>query len=197
MRRCWTRWRTLGRLRRADLAQVCRPVPPTAGAGEAGRKARRYAQNARKRDLTALSSARWANTVIAANDTHRRRSQDAQDRHVAGLQAAITAIRKRLAQPTADRLTRAEQAARKKQRLPRGYSSQAERFQKQRRLQSLQAQLGRVTADRDCGRVRVTEGGRGLARTRHNLQAARLTAAKWREKWEAARWRIEAIGSGD
>ena len=43
----------------------------------------------------------------------------------------------------------------------------------------------------------MTEGGKRLARTRHNLQAAGLGLAGWREKWEAARWRIEAIGSGD
>jgi len=37
-----------------------------------------------------------------------------------------------------------------------------------------------VTADRDGGHVRVTEGGRRLARTRHNLGAAGLTMAGWR-----------------
>ena len=78
-----------------------------------------------------------------------------------------------------------------------GYPTQAERFAKQRRLQSLRAEISRVIADRDESRVRVTEGGRRRAKTRHYLQAARLTVARWREAWEAARWRIEAIGSGD
>lgn len=187
----------LGRLRRADLAAVSHPEPLGAGLDGPGRRqAWRDGLNARKRDLTALSSARWANAVIVANDAQYRRSRDAQDRHIDGLQAAITAIVKRLAQPTADTLTREEQTARKRQRLPRGYPTQGERFQKQRRLQSLRAEPGRVTADRDAGRVRVAEGGKHLARTRHNLRAAGLTVAGWREAWEASRWRIEAIGTG-
>jgi IS605 OrfB family transposase len=188
----------LGRLRRADLARVCRPVPPGPGLGDAGtRQARRDGLNSRKQGLTALSSARWANAIIAANDAQYRLSRDAQYRHIAGLRAAIETIERRLSQPASDTLTRQERAARKKGRLPTGYPTQAERFAKQRRLQSLRAELRRVTADRDDNRVRVAEGGNRLARARHNLQAAGLTVAGWREAWEAARWRIEAIGSGD
>jgi IS605 OrfB family transposase len=188
----------LGRLRRTDLARVCRPAPLATGMGEAGnRQARRDGLNSRKQGLTALSSARWANAIISANDAQYRISRDAQGRHIADLRAAIAAIEKRLARPTTDTLTRGERAVRKKDQLPKGYPTQAERFQKQRRLQSLQAELARAAADRDGGRVRVTDGGKRLARTRHHLEAAGLTAAGWREAWEAVRWRIEAIGSGD
>jgi IS605 OrfB family transposase len=188
----------LGRLRRADLARVCRPAPLAAGTGDAGqRQARMEELNSRKRGLTALSSARWANAVIAANDAQYRAARDARNRHIAGLRAAIAAIEKRLVQPTADTLTRQERAARRKDRLPRGYATQAERFQKQRRLQSLRAELRRIVADPDGGHVLVTEGGKRLASTRHNLQAAGLTEAQWREAWDVARWRIDAIGSGD
>jgi IS605 OrfB family transposase len=188
----------LGRLRRADLVQVCRPALLADGAGEAGRRhARRDGLNARKRALTALSSARWANAVIAVNDAQYRSSREAQGRHATDLRAAIAVIERRLSEPTADTLTRQERAIRRKQRLPKGYQTQAERFQKQRRLQSLRAELARVTAERDAGHVRVIEGGKRPAKTRHNLRAAGLTVAGWREKWEAARWRIEAIGSGD
>jgi hypothetical protein len=161
------------------------------------RQARRDGLNWRKKELTALSSARWANAIVAANDGQYRLSQDAQDRHIAGLRTAIAAIEKRLAQPTSDTLTPEERAARKKGRSLSGCSTQAQRFAKQRRLQSLRAELTRVTADRDAGRVRVTVGGRRLAKTRHSLQATGLNVAAWREAWEAARWRIEAIGSGD
>jgi IS605 OrfB family transposase len=139
----------LGRLRRADLARVCRPAPSATGTA-GGRQVRRDKLNARKRDLTALSSARWAHSVIAANDAQYRSSREAQDRHIASLKAATETIEKRLAQPAADTLTRAEQAARKKQRPPKGYPTQAERFQKQRRLQSLRAELRRTTACRDA-----------------------------------------------
>lgn len=188
----------LGRLRRADLTQTCRPAPSARGTGETGsRQARRDGLNARKRCLTELSSARWANAVIAGNDAQYRRSRDAQDRHITDLHAAIAAIKRRMAEPTADTLTRQERAARRKQRRPKGYPTQAERFQKQRRLQSLRAELARVMADRDDGRVRVTEGGKRLGKTRQNLRAAGLTLARWRMTWDAARWRIEAIGSRD
>jgi IS605 OrfB family transposase len=187
----------LGHLRRADLVRICRPASAAGTGGGGRRQTHRDGQNARKRNLTALSSARWANAVIAANDAQHRRSRDAQDRHIVGLRAAIETVEKRLALPTADTLTGKELAERKKDRLPKGYATQAERFQKQRRLQSLRAELHQVTADRGAGRVRVTDGGKRLARTRHSLQAAGLTLAGWQEAWQTARWRIEAIGSGD
>ena len=187
----------LGQLRRADLAAASRPEPLDVGPDGPGRlQARRNGLNSRKRELTALSSARWAHAIISANDAQYRSTRDAQDRRIAELRTTIAAIQKRLAQPTGDVLTRQEQAARTKGGLPKGYATQAERFQKQRRLQSLLARLSRVTADRDAGRVRVTEGGKRLAKTRHNLKAAGLTTAGWREAWKASRWRIEAVGAG-
>jgi hypothetical protein len=109
----------LGRLRRADLGRVCRPTMEAAG--ETGRQGRRDGLNSRKRNLTALSSARWANAIIAANDAQYRSAREAQGRHTADLRTAIATIEKRLAQPTADRLTREERAARKKSQLPKGY----------------------------------------------------------------------------
>ncbi|MEU1697428.1 IS200/IS605 family accessory protein TnpB-related protein, partial [Streptomyces hirsutus] len=45
-----------------------------------------------------------------------------------------------------------------------------------------------------AGRVRVVRGGKRLARTRHQLPAARLTQAQWRARWEAARWFLQADG---
>jgi IS605 OrfB family transposase len=188
----------LGRLRHADLIATSHPEPVNPGLDGPGRlQAARDALNARKRDLTALSSARWAHAIIAANDTQYKVSRAAQDRHIAGLRAAIAAIAKRLSQPTIDTLTPQERTVRKKNRRPKGYATQAERFQKQRRLQSLRAELAQVSADHGNKRVHVTEGGKRLAKTRHNLSAAGLTAAGWRQAWEAARWRIEAIGGGD
>jgi hypothetical protein len=61
----------------------------------------------------------------------------------------IATIEKRLAQPTGDSLTAQELRARRKAKLPKGYPTQAERFQKQRRLEVLRAKLDRVNADRD------------------------------------------------
>lgn len=84
----------LGRLRRVDLARVCRPVSADPGLDDAGkRQARRDGLNWRKKELTALSSARWANAIIAANDGQYRLSQDARGRHIAGLRGRSAGCR--------------------------------------------------------------------------------------------------------
>jgi len=186
----------LGRLRRADLAHVCRPMPPGPRLDdEARRQARRDVLNARKQAITAESSSRWAGTIIRANDDQYRLARQSQARHIVSLGAAISSIEKRLAQPTSDVLAREDRKTRRGQ--TKEYATQAERFQKQRRLQSLRAELGRVMADRDDKFARVVDGGKRLAKTRHNLSTAGLAEAEWRERWSCARWRIEANGSGD
>jgi IS605 OrfB family transposase len=188
----------LGQLRRADLAAVCRAEPLPAGAHtDARRQARRERLNHRKKTLTAQSSARWANAIIAANDAQYRLARDAQHRHITGLRAAIATIEKRLAAPTGDTLSARERRARRKARLPKGYATQAERFHKQRRLQHLRATLARAEADRGAGRVHVVDGTRRLAKARHHLDAAGLTLAQWQQNWACARDRISANGSGD
>ena len=101
--------------------------------GAAKRQARRDWLNTRKSALTAESSARWANAIIAGNDAQYRLARDAQHRHITGLRAAIATIEKRLAQPTTDTLTHEHCKVRRKAKLPKGYPTQAERFQKQRR----------------------------------------------------------------
>jgi hypothetical protein len=188
----------VGGLRRSDLAAVTRPEPlDSALDEEARRQARRDRLNTRKKALTPESSARWANAIIAGNDGQYRLARDAQHRHIIGLRAAIATIEKRLAAPTGDTLTPEQRRARRKAKLPKGYATQSERFQKQRRLQMLRAKLDRVTTDWDNYRVHVVEGGKRLAKTRQNLPAANLTESGWREEWDCARDRIEAKGSGD
>jgi hypothetical protein len=188
----------LARLRCSDLAAVSCSEAPDMGlsAGDL-RAVRRVRLNARKKALTAVSSARWANAIIAGNDDQVRLARDAQYRHIVGLRAAIATMAKRLAAPSAETLTAAERKARRKARGPKGYASQAERFQKQRRLQHLRGELARVEADRSVHRVRVVEGGKRLARTRHHLDEAGITVDQWRDRWDAARWRITAKGSPD
>jgi hypothetical protein len=188
----------LGRLRRADLAMASRPVRVAPGLDDAARRQdRRDRLNSRKQALTAQSSSRWANAIIGNSDSQYHLSRDGQARHIIGLRAAISTIEKRLAEPTADTLTPEQQTARRRARLPKGYPTQAERFQKQLRLQHLRAELTRLTAAHANRRVHIVEGGRQLARTRHHLGEAGLTLDQWQEQWGCARWRIEANGSGD
>lgn len=188
----------LGRLRRADLAATAQrdPVDSRLGAKER-RQVRRDRLNARKKVLTAQSSARWANAIIAGNDDQYCLAREAQYRHIVGLRAAIAAIEKRLAAPSTDTLTGAQRKARRKANGPKGYATQHERFTKQQRLQALRGQLAQAEEDRRNQRVRVTEGGKRLVRTRRHLDKAGLTVAEWTQKWAAARWRITANGSPD
>jgi IS605 OrfB family transposase len=153
--------------------------------------------NARKRQLTGQSSARWANAIIAGNDDQVRLAREGQYRHIVGLRAAITTIETRLAAPTGDTLTVARRKARRKTKAAKGYPTQAERFQKQRRVQHLRSDLARTEQDLAAGRVHVVEGGKRVAHTRHHLAAAGLTEPQWRQRWATARWRIRANGSPD
>ena len=188
----------LGRLRRADLAMISRPVPLDPGLDADGRReVRRGRLNARKKALTALSSSRWASAIIASNDDQYRLAKECQYRHINGLRAAIATIEARLAAPTADTLTVSERKALRQSKTPKGYAIQAERFQKQRRMQHLRGELAAVERDRASGIVRVVEGGKRLALTRHHLDKAELSVDQWRKKWDAARWRITANGSPD
>jgi hypothetical protein len=76
----------------------------------------------------------------------------------------------------------------------RGFATQAERFEKQRRLQRLQARLDEVERRLASGRVSVCRGGRRLAKLQRSLDLARLTDTEWRQRWEAARWFLTADG---
>ena len=114
----------LGRLRRADLVRVCRPEPIEPGLDEdAKHQVRRDRLNARKKALTAQSSARWASAVIVGNADQYRLARDAQYRHMIGLRAAIATLGKRLAAPTADTLTVAQRKARRAAKSTKGYAT--------------------------------------------------------------------------
>ncbi|MGX1507213.1 UNVERIFIED_CONTAM: IS605 OrfB family transposase [Streptomyces graminofaciens] len=139
----------------------------------------------RKRELTGVSSSRWAGSITKATHDQWALARRGQAAHIQGLEAGVKVIRHRLSLPVGAKGTR---------RVPGGYRSAHEWFHKTRRLRVLEDRLGRVRADRDAGRVRVVRGGRRLARTRHHLADAGLTAAQWRRRWEAGRWFFQADG---
>jgi hypothetical protein len=119
----------------------------------------------RKRRLTAASSSRWAGTITrTSNDQWKRGYKNLLDART-GLRRSILAIDRRLAVPVNGRHGRT-----------RGYASRVERYQKQRRLQHLQARLAEVERRLAEGRVSVCRGGRQLAKLRHHLDAAGQTA---------------------
>ncbi|MFF7183140.1 IS200/IS605 family accessory protein TnpB-related protein [Streptomyces sp. NPDC008121] len=140
---------------------------------------------ARKRSLTPESSARWAGAVTKATHDQWALSRRGQLAHIQNLEAGIKTIAHRLSQPIGAKGTK---------KAPGGYRSEGEWFHKTRRLRVLEDRLERERADRGRGRVRVVRGGKRLARGRHNLAAAQLTAEQWQERWEAERWFLAADG---
>ena len=165
----------LGRLAGQDLAVRCR-LGAVAGDDQ---------RTSRKRALTAASSSRWAGAITRTSSDQWQRAQrnllDARD----GLRRACRTLRSRLAVPVGGRQGRV-----------RGYASQAERFQKQGRLQQLEARLAGVEQRLAAGRVSVCRGGRRLAKRRHatGRDDVAFTQAGWRERWQAARRFLTADG---
>ncbi|MET8111894.1 IS200/IS605 family accessory protein TnpB-related protein [Streptomyces prasinus] len=139
----------------------------------------------RKRELTPQSSARWAGAITKATHDQWALARRCARAHIQSLEAGARTIRYRLSLPVGAKGTR---------RAPGGYHSRREWHAKARRLRVLEDRLERERADWEAGRVQVVRGGKRLARTRHHLPCAQLTESGWRERWEAARWFLQADG---
>ncbi|MDQ1047097.1 hypothetical protein QFZ76_005333 [Streptomyces sp. V4I2] len=140
---------------------------------------------ARKRGLTPVSSSRWAGSITKASHDQWALARRGQLAHIQSLEAGIRTIAHRLSLPV---------GAKGSKKAPGGYRSTQEWHAKARRLHALEDRLERERADREAGTVHVVRGGKGLARTRHQLPAAQLTETQWRERWEASRWFLQADG---
>ncbi|MFI7699259.1 hypothetical protein [Nonomuraea sp. NPDC049480] len=165
----------LGALASSDLAVRCRDG--------LAHSAQRWAE--RKRELTALSSARWAGAITKASHDQWALARRCQLAHIQSLEAGIATITRRLAVPVGQKGTKD---------APAGYRSRKEWFAKSRRLSVLKDRLAAVRADWQAGRVHIVRGGKRLAGNRHHLEASRLDEAGWRARWEAARWFLQADG---
>lgn len=140
---------------------------------------------ARKRDLTSVSSSRWAGSITKATHDQWALARRGQLAHIQSLEAGVRTLRQRLSLPVGEKGTKGP---------PGGYRSAREWFNKSRRLRVLEDRLGQVRADREAGRVRVARGGKRLLGTRHHLDAAQLSEEQWRQQWETARWFLSADG---
>ncbi|MFE3856239.1 IS200/IS605 family accessory protein TnpB-related protein [Streptomyces griseorubiginosus] len=140
---------------------------------------------ARKRELTPLSSSRWAGSITKATHDQWALARRCQLAHIQNLEAGIRTIEDRLSRPIGHKGTK---------KTPGGYRSRREWHAKSRRLRVLQDRLAAARADREAGIVHVVRGGKRLARTRHHLDAAQLTESAWRRRWEAERWFLAADG---
>ncbi|UUU31589.1 IS200/IS605 family accessory protein TnpB-related protein [Streptomyces sp. CA-210063] len=139
----------------------------------------------RKRELTPLSSSRWAGSITKASHDQWALARRGQLAHIQSLEAGITTLTQRLSQPVGQKGSK---------HAPGGYRSRREWHAKARRLHVLQDRLDAERADREAGVVHVVRGGKQLARTRHHLDAAQLTEDQWRRRWEAERWFCQADG---
>src|SRR5919197_1399496 len=167
---------SLGRLAGQDLSLRCQFGP-----GDDQRAIR-------KRALTAACSSRWAGAITrTSNDQWERAYKNLLDTR-ASLRQAARKLRPRLAVPVGERHGRT-----------RGYASRAERFEKRRRLQHVQARLAEVEERISTGRVSVCRGGRRLAKLRHALDRDDVaqTEEEWRARWEAERLFLTADGEAE
>ncbi|TMR96989.1 transposase, partial [Nonomuraea basaltis] len=131
----------LGSLASKDLAVRCRDG--------LAHDADRWAE--RKRELTALSSARWAGAITKASHDQWALARRCQLAHRQSLEAGIATITRRLAVPVGQKATKD---------APAGYRSRKEWFAKSRRLHVLTDRLAAVRADWQAGRVHIVRGGK-------------------------------------
>jgi IS605 OrfB family transposase len=165
----------LGSLASKDLAARC--------ADGTGHDKNAWA--ARKQELTAVSSSRWAGAITRASNEQWALARRSQLAHLYRLQAGIDTLRHRLSQPLGEKGTKG---------VPGGYASRQEWHAKSRRLTVLEDRHAAQVADWEEGRVHVVRGGKRLLNTRHHLDQAQLTETAWRARWEAARFFLSADG---
>jgi hypothetical protein len=160
----------LDRLAGGDLAERC-----GLGLGDSERFRR-------KRALIRATSSRWAGTISRSSDNQWQRAYRNLLDQRAGLRRAIGRLRARLTAPVGGRSGRV-----------RGYASQDERWQKQRRLDLLTARLAYL-ANRPHGRYRLSCPVRFSYRT--DAWAAQVASGPVRYdiayQPERDRWYLEA-----
>lgn len=164
----------LGHLYRTDLA--ARVALGPVSAAERGR-------TERKRNLTAVSSSRWAGSITRAAEDQYQLAMRALAAEVSDLRAATAALHRRIAAPAGEGSG-----------TDRGYRYQAERFQKTRRLAQLEERLATAQSALVVGHPSITVGGKRLWKTRNHLCEAGLTRGQWEERWSASRMFLTADG---
>ncbi|BCY08064.1 hypothetical protein [Actinoplanes sp. L3-i22] len=164
----------LGGLYRADLAVRVRLGNVS---GKDTQRARR------KRELTAVTTSRWAGSITRAAEDQYQLGMRALRADVSSLGQALITLDARIGAPVGGRAGRTS-----------GYASRRERAAKQQRRQVLAARQTAAQNRLAAGRPAIVAGGRRLAKTRHRLGSAGLTQAQWRARWDAARMFLTADG---
>lgn len=166
--------------------------------GRMDRKQQSVWRTERKQLVTGVSSSRWAGAITRAVEDQYQLGMRGLDAHVKDLRAAVGVLERRCALRPGESVALDADVSggprRRSRRAVVGYRSTSERFAKTRRLSVLRDRLAAAEASLLAGRPSVTVGGNRLWRTRNNLEAAELTEAQWRERWDAARLFLTADG---
>jgi IS605 OrfB family transposase len=169
----------LAHLASKDLARRC-------AEGALDAKGKAASRTIRKKALTAESSSRWTGTITRTTENSYGLAKRNLEAERTSLKARITKISGRVKVAAGENNGRIS-----------GYATPAERWQKQKRLQVLQARLVEVESRLESGRLSVCRGGKRLAKRHHNLAAAGQTEIQWRAEWDASRLFICADGERD
>lgn len=180
---------------RPSRAQVPRSAPGPSGVdrsrpalcrGAIDAKGKAYSRKTRKRAATAGSSSRWAGAITQTTESTYGLAKRNLKAERTSLKARIKKIASRVQVPAGEKRGQIS-----------GYGTPAKRWQKQRRLQVLQARLAEVERQLESGHLSICRGGKRLATKHHNLESAPQTEIQWRAEWDAARWFITADGESD
>lgn len=152
--------------------------------GRMDRKSQAQWRAKKKRELTALTSSRWAGAITRAAEDQYQLGIRGLQQYVLSLDAAIATLAKRCA----------IDAGKRDEHGNRGYRDTAERHAKTRRLAALKQRLIQAKTQLHYQRPSVVVGGKRLWRNRNHLDDAGLTLPQWRDKWEASRTFLTADG---
>jgi hypothetical protein len=180
----------LGGVYRGELAGRVR-------AGHLDRESQAGWRAERKRAVTSVSSSRWAGAITRAVQDQYQLGMRSLGTRVGDLRRAVAVLEARCAlRPGESAPVGAGDGGGRGGRR-RGYRSANERFAKTRRLAVLRSRLAAAEEALAVGRPSITVGGKRLWRNRHHLDAvdaAAMTEAQWRARWDAARMFLTADG---
>ena len=167
----WNVYRFGGSVRAADLMLLVQ-LRALEASDKPDAEAKKALAAARKRNLTPCWSSRMGGAICRRNNAEWDLALRNLEAHRDGLASQIAETAARLDCPVghAD-----------------GYGTESAAAMKRRRLECLQRKLDRADSESASRRLRICLGGKDLARKRHNLDAAGLTEAEWRLRWEAQR----------
>jgi hypothetical protein len=177
----------LGGVYRVELAGRIR-------AGHLDRPSQAVWRAERKQAVTAVSSSRWAGAITRAVEDQYQLGMRSLGAHVSDLRRAVEVLEARCSLRPGESAPAGAGDVGGRRRRRHGYRWANERFAKTRRLAVLRSRLAAADESLRRGHPSITVGGKRLWRNRHHLDAAAMTEAQWRARWDAARMFLTADG---